>query len=98
MKKEKQKQSLYGYIESSILLNTGEKPRTSSKRQTGVSGGSQAQLVHSKIIGNFVPRNSSNVQRETSQGTVGSSTSDKVARILELMERATAAINVTNKF
>ena len=64
-----------------------------------VNGGGQAQLVQSKIIGNFVPRNSTNMQQ--TQGTNGSlavDSSGTTARILELVERATAAVNVTNKF
>ena len=99
LKKEKNKQSLYGYIESSILLNSGETQKVTRRQTVPVSGGVQAKLVQSKIIGNFVPRNSTNMQQ--TQGTNGSlavDSSDTTARILELVERATAAVNVSNKF
>ena len=98
LKKEKNKQSLYGYIESSILLNSGEEQKVTKRQTVQVSGGVQGKLVQSKIIGNFVPRNSTNTQVETSKISSSRSGSDKAARILELVERATAAVNVSNKF
>ena len=100
LKKEKKKQSLYGFIESSILLNSksGEKQKVTKRQTVQVTGGAQGQLVQSKIIGNFVPRNSTNTQTVTSRTSSSSSGSDRFARILELVERATAAVNVTNKF
>ena len=64
-----------------------------------VSNGGQAQIVQSKILGNFVPRNSTNLQMTTDTNNKMESTrSDTTERVLDLVERATAAVNVTNKF
>ena len=57
-------------------------------------------MVQSKILGNFVPRNSANTQ-VTANGVnnnVESAASDTTDRILDLLERATAAVNVSHKF
>ena len=64
-----------------------------------VSNGGQAQIVQSKILGNFVPRNSTNLQMTTdTNNRMESARSDTTERVLDLVERATAAVNVTNKF
>ena len=72
---------------------------TSYKRQTVVSNGGQSQIVQSKILGNFVPRNSTNMQvAADTNNNMENGSSDTAERILDLVERATAAVNVTNKF
>ena len=72
---------------------------TSNKRQTVVSNGGQSQIVQSKILGNFVPRNSTNMQvAADTNNNMENGSSDTAERILDLVERATAAVNVTNKF
>ena len=81
-------------------MKCSEKQTTTNKRQTVVSAGGPSQIVQSKILGNFVPRNSTNTQ-VTANGVnnnVESPASDTTDRILDLLERATAAVNVTNKF
>ena len=71
-----------------------------TKRQTVVSNGGQSQMVQSKILGNFVPRNSTSLQvtADTNNNKMESGRSDTAERVLDLVERATAAVNVTNKF
>ena len=72
---------------------------TNNKRQTVVSNGGQSQIVQSKILGNFVPRNSTNMQvAADTNNNMENGSSDTAERILDLVERATAAVNVTNKF
>ena len=64
-----------------------------------ISNGGQSQIVQSKILGNFVPRNSTNMQvAANTNNTMENGSSDTTERILDLLERATAAVNVTNKF
>ena len=64
-----------------------------------VSNGGHSQIVQSKILGNFVPRNSTNMQvAANTNNTMENGSSDTTERILDLLERATAAVNVTNKF
>ena len=64
-----------------------------------ISNGGQSQIVQSKILGNFVPRNSTNMQvAANTKNTMENGSSDTTERILDLLERATAAVNVTNKF
>ena len=67
-----------------------------------MSNGGPSQIVQSKILGNFVPRNSTNMQvaadTNNNSSSRDSGSSDKAERILDLLERATAAVNVTNKF
>ena len=72
---------------------------TNNKRQTVVTNGGHSQIVQSKILGNFVPRNSTNMQvAADTNNNMESGISDTTERILDLVERATAAVNVTNKF
>ena len=67
-----------------------------------MSNGGPSQIVQSKILGNFVPRNSTNMQvaadTNNNSSSRDSGSSDTAERILDLLERATAAVNVTNKF
>ena len=64
-----------------------------------ISNGGQSQIVQSKILANFVPRNSTNMQvAANTNNTMENGSSDTTERILDLLERATAAVNVTNKF
>lgn len=82
-------------------MKCSEKQTTTNinKRQTVVSNGGHSQIVQSKILGNFVPRNSTNMQVAADpNNNVESGSSDTTERILDLVERATAAVNVTNKF
>ena len=86
---------------SLICLKCSEKQTpTTNKRQTVVSTGGPSQIVQSKILGNFVPRNSTNMQvtTATTNNNVESESSVTTERILDLLERATAAVNVSNKF
>ena len=81
-------------------MKCSEKQTTTNKRQTVVSAGGPSQIVQSKILGNFVPRNSTNTQ-VTANGVnnnVESAASDTTDRIMDLLERATAAVNVSHKF
>ena len=81
---EKQKQTLYGLIETAALLNTRGEGGAPVKR-TSAPGPARTRRVQSRILGDFVP---SQAKLPT---TTTNNNSNIGARLLELMERAAAA-------
>ena len=84
---EKQKQTLYGLIETAALLNTREGGAAPVKR-TSAPGPARTRRVQSRILGDFVP---SQAKLPTTNTNNNNNNSNTVARLLELMERAAAA-------
>ena len=81
---EKQKQTLYGLIETAALLNTQGDGAAPVKR-TSAPGPARTRRVQSRILGDFVP---SQAKLPNTTTTANNNTG---ARLLELMERAAAA-------
>ena len=85
---EKQKQTLYGLIETAALLHTPGEGAAPVKR-TSAPGPARSRRVQSRILGDFVP--SQTKLPSTTTTSSSTSTSNTGARLLELMERAAAA-------
>ena len=88
---EKQKQTLYGLIETAALLNTRGDGAAPVKR-TSAPGPARTRRVQSRILGDFVP-SQAKLPTTTTNTTNNNSNnnSNTGARLLELMERAAAA-------
>ena len=84
---EKQKQTLYGLIETAALLNTRGDGAAPVKR-TSAPGPARTRRVQSRILGDFVP---SQAKLPTTNTNNNNNNNNTVARLLELMERAAAA-------
>ena len=82
---EKQKQTLYGLIETAALLHTPGEGAAPVKR-TSAPGPARWRRVQSRILGDFVPS-----QTKLPSTNTASNTANTGARLLELMERAAAA-------
>ena len=85
---EKQKQTLYGLIETAALLHTPGEGAAPVKR-TSAPGPARSRRVQSRILGDFVPSQTKLPRTTTTSSSI--STSNTGARLLELMERAAAA-------
>jgi len=95
IKTEKQKQTLYGLIESASLLLTENTGSTTAKRARVTMQPIKARRIESKILGEFVPKDASN--KPAVNGTPLTTTEFEIGpRIVDLMERAAEA-NSTRK-
>merc|ERR1719342_1031519 len=95
IKTEKQKQTLYGLIESASLL-LGESSGSTTAKRTRVTGQPmKATRIQSKILGEFVPKESN--KKATGNGTPLNTKEIEIGPIIvDLMERAAEA-NSTRK-